>query len=330
MLIRTGSQMGHPMGRTGGTPYSDSSPVVRVTTPAKLNLFLEILGKRADGFHELQTATLLVNLCDELTFASERPESIGADGTGAGAVTLRTDVPGLSTGPENLVCKAAERLKQHTGCRAGATIELTKRIPWAAGLGGGSSDAAATLVGLNELWQLGLNSAELQQIAAGLGSDVPLFLCDSPACWCTGRGEIITPLAVTRVWDFVLVKIPRGLATADVYRKVRVPTPIAAEPFLQALASGTTAELGRTLHNRLQEAAFELAPELAALHARLRQTSAAGCLMTGSGSCMFVLASDASEAQQIADDLLSGSVSEVVPGTRIDIVQSCIATMPSA
>ena len=122
--------------------------------------------------------------------------------------------------------RAADALRRHTGCRAGAAIRLTKRIPMQAGLGGGSSDAATTLVGLNRLWGLDLSAEELATLAASLGSDVAFFL-DGPAAWCTGRGEEVSPRTIGRQLHFVLVSPPFGLATADVYRGVAVPpTPV--------------------------------------------------------------------------------------------------------
>jgi 4-diphosphocytidyl-2-C-methyl-D-erythritol kinase len=321
MLIRTrraGTDTGaYSVGMSSSASISPDS--VCVSAAAKINLFLEILGKRSDGFHELQSLLLAVNLCDELEFS---PSDSG--------ISLTTDVPGLSTGPDNLICKAAELLRQRTGCQRGAVIRLTKRIPWAAGLGGGSSDGAAALAGLNVLWNLKLTLAELSALGAELGSDVPFFL-NGHCCWATGRGEILQPVPMTRVWNFLLVKPPEGLSTADVYRRVNVPSaPVDGTRIRAALQAGDLQELGAALHNRLQEAAFELSPSVAALHARLQQSGAVGCLMSGSGSCLFALVHDASEAQQIVDGLLSGSASEVLPGTRTYIVQSCIDTMPTA
>src|SRR5207245_2521843 len=111
----------------------------------------------------------------------------------SGEILLRCDHPGLSTGPDNLVVRAADLLRRHMGCQRGATIQLIKRIPLAAGLAGGSTDAAATLAGLNRLWRLGLRRADLATLGADLGSDVAFFFA-TPAAWCTGRGERVTPL----------------------------------------------------------------------------------------------------------------------------------------
>ncbi len=296
-------------------PAASAAPAMtplRELAPAKVNVFLEIKGKRADGFHDIATLMLAVDLCDELTFAP-------AD---TGAVTLTTDAPDLAAGPENLVCRAAEALRAHAGITAGATVHLAKRIPWAAGLGGGSSDAAATLRGLNRLWNLNLPAADLAAVAATLGSDVPFFL-NGPAAWCTGRGEIITPAPVGGAFDLVLVKPAFGLATADVYRRLRVPeNPVDGEAAKAALAAGDAEALGRALHNRLEGPAMELAPAVADWRRRLAEYKAAGTLMSGSGSCLFVLCRNPEEARRVADDLSAGLASEGDSKTRVYRVRS--------
>ncbi|MBO0697912.1 MAG: 4-(cytidine 5'-diphospho)-2-C-methyl-D-erythritol kinase [Zavarzinella sp.] len=285
---------------------------MRVLAPAKVNLFLEVLGRRADGYHEIATLILAIDLADELDF---RPN-------GSGDVSLTCDDPGLPTGPENLVLKAATRLRDSTGCTAGAQIQLRKRIPAAAGLGGGSSDAAATLVGLNELWKLALSPAALGRLGSEIGSDVPFFL-DGTAAWCTGRGDVVAPAAVGRPLDLVLVKPPEGLRTADVYGRVRVPArPSDGAVARAALAEGDVEALGRALHNRLQEPAFELAPAVAEWHRRLERMGTAGCLMTGSGSCLFALCRSPAEARRVHDDLSRGWPSAGVPPTRTFLVRS--------
>jgi len=285
---------------------------VRALASAKVNLFLEVLGKRPDGFHEIATLMLAIDLADVLDFGPS---------TGP-AVSLTCDDPALATGPENLVLKAANRLRAETGCALGATIHLRKRIPWAAGLGGGSSDAAATLEGLNELWKLGLSQADLARIGSELGSDVPFFL-NGPAAWCTGRGELVGPVPIGLPLDLILVKPPEGLATAEVYRRLKVPAnPMFGEAVKSALASGDVVALGRTLHNRLQEPAFELSPTVAGWHRRLSAMGTAGVLMSGSGSCLFALCRNPSEAQQVHDDLSSGLASEGLLSTRVFHVRS--------
>ena len=292
---------------TGSRP-----PAVRESAPAKVNLFLEILGKRADGFHEIATLMLAIDWCDELTFESAPDDRI----------SLTTNEPALDTGPGNLVCRAAEMLRTHVGSRAGAAIRLVKRIPWAAGLGGGSSDAAATFRGLNKLWGLNLPPAELSQLAGRLGSDIPFFL-NGPAGWATGRGEVIEPAPVGASFEMVLVKPEEGLGTADVYRRLRVPArPANGDAARAALASGDAEQLGAALHNRLQEPAFELSPVVAGWHRRLTALGTAGTLMSGSGSCLFALCRNAGEARRVADDLSNGLASRGDQKTRVCRVRS--------
>jgi 4-diphosphocytidyl-2-C-methyl-D-erythritol kinase len=300
----------HGPAAAGATPVPPDA--VRVLAPAKVNLFLEVLGRRADGYHEIATLMVAVDLADELDF----------EAAGSGELSLTSDDPGLPTGPENLVLRAATRLRDSTGCEAGARIRLAKRIPVAAGLGGGSSDVAATLVGLNELWKLGLSPAALAGLGARIGSDVPFFL-NGPAAWCTGRGEVVTPVRVGQPLDLVLVKPPEGLKTADVYGRARVP--VVAEDGAAAraaLADGDVEALGRALHNRLQEPAFELAPAVADWHRRLQGTGTAGCLMSGSGSCLFALCRSPAEARRVHDDLSRGWPSAGVSPTRTFLVRS--------
>ncbi|MCS5700721.1 4-(cytidine 5'-diphospho)-2-C-methyl-D-erythritol kinase [Cyanobium sp. FGCU-52] len=159
-------------------------PDLRVTAPAKINLHLEVLGLRPDGFHELAMVMQTLDLADTLVLAP----------TADAAISLRTDAEGLPTDADNLIVRAAEQLRQRVGLpELGAAIRLEKRIPIGAGLAGGSSDAAAALVGLNELWGCGLAAAELHAIAASLGSDVPYCL-EGGTRLCFGRGEILEPL----------------------------------------------------------------------------------------------------------------------------------------
>jgi 4-diphosphocytidyl-2-C-methyl-D-erythritol kinase len=283
---------------------------VVVWAPAKVNLFLEVLAKRADGYHDVATLMATVSLCDTLVLRQDA----------SGGVRLHCNLPTLSTGSDNLVTRAALLLRRHTGCQQGADIQLVKRIPLAAGLAGGSSDAAAALAGLNGLWNLGRKAAELATLAAELGSDVPFFFA-SPAAWCTGRGEQVAPLALGGPMLFVLACPRVGLATAAVYRDVRVPErPLTGTAILEALARGDVEASGRCLHNRLQQAAEQLCPAVASLHQRLARLNPAGVLMSGSGSTVFALCRDRKEALRIARELCSGQ-GEQRP--QVFVVRSC-------
>jgi 4-diphosphocytidyl-2-C-methyl-D-erythritol kinase len=286
-------------------------PAVLVHAPAKVNLFLEVLRRRPDGYHDLATLMTAVSLCDTLECTEDRQ----------GAVTLTCDRPGLSIGPDNLVCRAAQQLRRHTGHTGGARIRLWKRIPLEAGLAGGSSDAAATLAGLNLLWRLGLGRSELAEIGAQIGSDVAFFF-STPAAWCTGRGEVVEPLRLGRPLDLVIAKPNAGLSTARVFGQLTV----AAEPrdgaeVRRALEEGRIDDLGRLLHNRLQDAAEALCPAVAEWRQRLASLGPAGTLMSGSGSAVFALCRGPTEALRMARALKAG---REAGGGPVWVVRSCV------
>ncbi len=269
---------------------------IEALAPAKVNLYLEVLGKRPDGYHEIETLMVATDLFDELTFC-ERP---------SGAILVRCDVPDLPTGPENLVVQAAERLRDRAKVNRGAEIELRKAIPAQAGLAGGSSDAATTIACLDRLWDLDLGSESLDAVASEVGSDVSFFL-HAPAAVCRGRGEKITALALDNPLFLVLVCPTVGVSTADVYRNLTLPDrPRSIAPALEALRSKNTASLGRTLFNRLQPVAEQLVPDLARVRVALQSLVPShldGHLMSGSGSAYFGLARDRDAATAAARQL---------------------------
>lgn len=172
--------------------------------PAKLNLFLHIVGRRADGYHLLQTVFQFVDLYDELRFTPH------ADGE----IRLLTPLPGVPP-QQNLCVRAAQALRDHTGCRSGVDIELSKHIPMGSGLGGGSSDAATTLLALNCLWELDLPRRELAAIGLALGADVPVFV-GGRAAWAEGIGEQLTPIDLDEPW-YLIVDPGVAVATASVF-----------------------------------------------------------------------------------------------------------------
>jgi 4-diphosphocytidyl-2-C-methyl-D-erythritol kinase len=266
---------------------------VVVWAPAKVNLFLEVLGKRLDGYHEIATLMVAVRLYDTLVFHAELSP----------ALCLHCSDSRLATGPENLVVRSARLLQDRTGCKRGATIRLAKRIPMGAGLGGGSTDAAATLLGLNRLWQLGLSGGDLARLGGEIGSDVPFFF-DTPAAWCTGRGEIVTSVKSPMPLNFVLLCPDFAMSTAEVYKKVVVPlAPITGEAIRRELQKGDVDSIGQLLHNRLQLAAETLEPRVAEYARLLAEAKPAGFLMSGSGSTLYALCRSADEAGSIAASL---------------------------
>jgi 4-diphosphocytidyl-2-C-methyl-D-erythritol kinase len=181
---------------------------ITLAAHAKINISLRILGKLPDGFHELETLMAPIALADQIELSH---------GSGK-AITLTCNDPELSTGPENLCMKAAEAFRAETGLDHGIAITLLKKIPHGAGLGGGSSDAASVLKGLNQLFDHPLVAEELAQIAATLGSDVPFFLENRPA-WCRGRGEIIEPAPTLPARTLLLIKPAFPVPTAWAYKK---------------------------------------------------------------------------------------------------------------
>jgi len=253
-----------------------------IAAPAKVNLYLELLGKRPDGYHDLETLIVCVNLFDTLEIQPARELSLGCN------------LPGMPTDAKNLVLKAAIALRAAAGIGAGATIYLTKRIPHEAGLGGGSSDAAAALFALNRMWKIGLNDTELKAVAGAVGSDVPSYLAGA-ASWCTGRGEIAEPAEVPPL-HLVIVKPAVGLSTAEVYQSVRAGSVSdgASNPTL------TLPALTKPLFNRLQAAAFALQPLVERVYDRFRECDPLGVLLSGSGSSVFAVARDAADAKRIA------------------------------
>ncbi len=279
-------------------------PSLVVRTPAKLNLFLDVLGKRPDGYHELETLMVSIGLYDTLRFQSNE--------SGRLELSLNSASPGITPAmrallpldERNLILKAAQMLRDHTGCTQGASIELSKSIPLQAGLGGGSSDAAATLVALNHLWKLGLPSRELHALAARLGSDVNFFIDSAPLALCHGRGEQITPEPLTQPLHFVVIKPPGGLSTREVFQALQPDrAPRGSAAIRQALHSGNLSLIGTQLHNSLEVPAGVLSEEVASALAALRRTSSVGRLMTGSGSSCFALCAHQRQAVQAAQQL---------------------------
>ncbi len=247
--------------------------------PAKLNLTLSVVGRREDGFHELDSLVAKVTLYDELLV---RPRDDGE---------VRLKCSPFDCGPveDNLACRAASLLLARAG-GGGADIDLTKRIPPGSGLGGGSSDAAAALAALNELWRLDLPRERLAELAAELGSDVPLFL-NGPAARIRGRGERVEPVEMQPF--FALLWMPElSCPTAEVY---------AAYDRLAGHESKPARGTGP--HNDLEPAAREVCPELGEIASKLSAATGLDAHLTGSGSAMFVLAADERQARAAAEGL---------------------------
>lgn len=273
---------------------------VVVQTPAKLNLFFEVLGKRPDGFHDIETLVVPIDCRDTLWLARRDDGRIHLTCIQARSCReagLMDDVPG---GPENLVVRAIELLRRRAGIEWGVDVRLVKRIPPAAGLGGGSSDAAAALAGVNALWSLGWSKPALAALGAELGSDVPLFFAPGAAV-CRGRGEQVEPVAMRGPLHFVVVRPPQGLRTAAVYASCQPGQPPRSAARAQAaLAAGNLGQLGRELFNRLEPAAESLCPWIGRLRSELAREDCLASRMTGSGTCCFGLCRHAGHARRVA------------------------------
>ena len=267
-------------------------------SPCKVNLLLNILGRRPDGFHELETVMLPVPVFDELTF-ERRPRGI----------ELACSDASLPSGPANLVYRAAEAFRREAGIDVGVRIHLEKKIPVAAGLGGGSGNAGATLLALNELFGFPLAPDRMQAIAASLGSDIPFFLQADPAL-AVGRGERVEPLAPFRALagcGLLLVHPGFGIATAWAYKELaRFPQalngqPGAARELVTLLDAGDLRAASRRFYNSLEAPALEKYPWLAVLQDFLREQGAAAALMSGSGSTTFAVTADLCGAQELEE-----------------------------
>lgn len=289
---------------------------LEVLTPAKLNLFLEVLGKRDDGFHEIETLMAPIGLYDTLYFENDPSGRIelfceAADSQRSAEVGEHEAAEQLPEGSQNIVFRAIELIRTRCQANCGARVRLVKRIPMAAGLAGGSSDAAAALVAANRLWGLNLPTTELAPLAAELGSDVPFFL-EPGAAICRGRGEQIERVPALGALSFVVVKPPAGLSTADVYRACR-PAQAAktAAPLVAALRAGRLQEAVGRFHNALQAAAEQLSPWIARLASEFARLDFVGHRMSGSGTSYFGLAKHFRHARRLASELQARGLGRV-------------------
>ena len=300
------------------TPLHSAPPAVTVRVPAKVNLQLAVGPARPDGYHGVVTVYQALSLFDEVTVSPAERNKIVVTGEDADAVP---------TGPANLASKAVTALARATGRRerSAVRIEIRKRIPMAAGLAGGSADAAATLVACNELWRTGLSQNDLCEVAAGLGSDVPFALIGGTAVG-RGRGEQLTAALVAGTYHWALAFAAGGLSTPEVYAtcdRLRAARgagagdgtvsagafdPELSGPLMTALRSGDPAAVGPALVNDLQPAAITLRPELRRALTEGREHGAVGAIVSGSGPTCAFLARDARQARDLAVSLTGAGI----------------------
>ncbi len=257
-------------------------PSITLTAPAKINLSLRLLGKRSDGYHEIETLMAPITLADEL-------ELTHAPAAATDTITLTCNDPSLPTGVDNLCIKAAHAFQKASGLQEPITITLLKKIPHGAGLGGGSSNAAAVLRGMNILFNEPLVAEELQELAASLGSDVPFFLQERPS-WCRGRGEVLLETPALPKWNLLLIKPPFSVNTTWAYKAWD-------QKIWNQESPSTIDEI--TIFNELEAPVFEKHLLLPILKTWLQQQDEVRTAwMSGSGSTMVaLLKNELSEAQ---------------------------------
>lgn len=263
--------------------------------PAKLNLFLHVTGRRADGYHLLQTVFRFIDYGDRLSFAVRDDDQI----------KLTRALPGLA--PEQDLCfRAAQALQKMSGCRLGADITLEKKIPLGGGLGGGSSDAATTLIVLNRLWSLQVSRDDLMALGLKLGADVPVFVFGQNA-WAEGVGEALSPISLPPAWYVVLVP-PVSVATAEVFA-----APELTRNTLPVTIPAFSAKQNRNqTHNDLEKVVRARYPQVAQ---HLDWLSAFGTArMTGSGACVFAAFESKAAADAVMEKLPSGMQGFVARG----------------
>ncbi len=263
--------------------------------PTKINLFLHVVGRRPDGYHLLQTAFQFLDYGDELRFGV----------TDDGRIVRTHELPNV---PEqtDLTLRASRLLRETTGCKKGVAITLTKRLPMGGGLGGGSSDAATTLMALNEIWGTGLSVAELASLGLKLGADLPVFI-HGHAAWAEGVGEVLTRFEPPESW-YVVVVPPIRVSTAEVfadYAQARQLTPYTPARTIRDLREGRC-------HNDLEPLVRTRYPDVEracawlALHGQPR--------MTGSGGCVFIEVADADQGKRAVADIPAGFTGFVARG----------------
>lgn len=282
--------------------------MLTVLAPAKLNLTLEVLAKRPDGYHEIRSVIQTINLCDRLHFQAS-PK-----------VTFKSNTADWA--PEkSLVSKTVGLLQETTGCAKGATIEVSNHIPLVSGLGGDSSDAAATLLGLNELWGLGLSPAKLLELATQLGSDVAFFFYGGTAL-VEGRGELVTPLPpLPHRWVLLVVPdVPRlPEKTGQLYASLRTSHYTDGQITQKLVAELRGGREPSILFNTFENVVFTRSPELKVYRDHIRKIGAPNVHLAGSGPTLFTLLKDKAQAEDLYTRCQQQGMETYLVGTLVEL-----------
>lgn len=265
--------------------------------PAKLNLMLHILGRRPDGYHELQTLFQFLDYGDELTLTTRED----------GQICLQTDLSGV-THDDNLIVKAARLLQSRSNCKFGVTIQLTKRLPMGGGIGGGSSDAATTLLGLNHLWQLNLDQKTLASLGLSLGADVPVFI-HGQAAFAEGVGEHLTPVTLEEPWYLVVIP-PVSVSTREIFSDPELTRDTPAITVRTVLEQGC--------RNDCQPVVARRYPEID--NALIWLGNFTSARLTGTGSCIFGAFPSRAEADKVALQLPGSLQGFVARGSNVSML----------
>lgn len=274
---------------------------------AKINLSLDVLSKRPDGYHEVEMVMQSISLSDMLTFTSRSDQE----------VLFSCTHPEVPADDSNIILKAVSKLKEVTGVNRGVNIHLKKSIPIGAGLAGGSTDAAAALLSLNTLWNLGLSWEELLEIGAVLGADIPYCMMGG-TCLARGKGEILTRLAPLKPLWVALVVFPFSVSTAEIYGNFhlkRVERRPDTPSVIRAVENGALPGLKENSANVLESVTLLRYPAIAEKKEELLKKGFSGTLMTGSGPTLFYLSSDRSQVERAAGVLSSGGEKIIIAQT---------------
>jgi len=264
---------------------------------AKVNLSLNILEELPDGYHTISTVMQSVDLSDELEFIVSKKRLV-----------VRCDDRLIPSGKDNLVYKAADILRKKANIAAGATIIITKRIPAGGGLGGGSADAACALMHLNKMWNINMTFDDLSKLASEIGMDVPFFIYGGTA-HCTGKGEIIAPVASPSQFDIVIAKPGIHVSTKEAYAEAGCnPLGLETKRCLEAIDENNIKKIADTLHNDFERSVIKKHPKIQTIKDICLANGALGTVMSGSGSSVFCICEDAATAIRISKTLLEKGI----------------------